>query len=85
MKCLIEQPSLDARDILQERFPAPKFVQAVEGGSQARFLMARVNPSRTHQNDTHIQNGQNVSSIVLTEDASLKVFMQALIRYAVAS
>merc|ERR1712194_881480 len=36
VKALIEQPALDDRDILTERFPVPKLIQTSEGGSQAR-------------------------------------------------
>lgn len=87
IKTLIEQPALDAKDILTERFPTPKFIQTSDGGSQARFLLCRVNPSRTHSSgDNGGGGGQaGASSIVLTEDASLTVFMQTLIRYAVSS
>ena len=86
LKILIEQPSFDAREVLQERFPVPKFVQTTEGGSQARFLVTRVNPSRTltKDEDAHL-TGRAESSVVLTEDTSLKVFMQTLVQYAVQS
>ncbi|CAD7971601.1 unnamed protein product [Amoebophrya sp. A25] len=94
LKELLMAPATDAKQILDERFPVPKFIQTAEGGSQARFLMTRVNPSRTHTtDDKNNQNGTasfagattQESSVVLTDDASLRVFMQALIRYAVAS
>jgi len=80
----------DAKQILEDRFPVPKYVPTAEGGSQSRFLVNRVNPSRTHTlsnqaNGSYGAPPTQESSVVLTDDASLRVFMQALIRYAVAS
>eukprot|EP00392_Amoebophrya_sp_AT5.2_P015536 g15742.t1 len=87
---LLVAPSQDAKQILEDRFPVPKYVPTAEGGSQARFLVNRVNPSRTHTlsnqaNGSYGAPPTQESSVVLTDDASLRVFMQALIRYAVAS
>jgi len=90
LKELLLAPSQDAKQILDDRFPVPKFIQTAEGGSQARFLVNRVNPSRTHTVNNQANGSYGApptqeSSVVLTDDASLRVFMQALIRYAVAS
>lgn len=81
---LLQNPAQDAKDILEDRFPVPKFVQTYANGSQARFLAARVNPSKTHVTENGMP-GTHESSVVLTDDASLRVFMQALIKYAVQS
>ena len=35
---------------LQARFPVPRYVVTEAGGSQARFLLSKVNPSQTHNN-----------------------------------
>merc|ERR1719156_403212 len=48
-KQLIISPAEDAKKILSDRFPVPKFIQTNAGGSQARFLTSKVNPSQTHK------------------------------------
>jgi protein transport protein SEC23 len=64
-------------------------VECDQGGSQARFLLAKLNPSNTHQ--TQHQSGweqqQNFGGgeIIFTDDISLSVFMQHLAKLAVAS
>ncbi|KAJ1606218.1 putative Sec23 [Cryptosporidium canis] len=85
-KNLLLAPAEDAKSILQDRFPVPKFVQCHAGGSQARFLLAKVNPSATH-NTLSGATFDSVSdgSIVITDDVSLKVFMEHLIKLAVQS
>lgn len=40
----------DAQEILQTRFPMPRYIDTEHGGSQARFLLSKVNPSQTHNN-----------------------------------
>merc|ERR1712087_234115 len=77
-KALLQSPAADAKQILADRFPVPKFIQTNAGGSQARFVTSKVNPS----------NGGSVgsdSTAVITDDVSLKVFMEHLIRLAVQS
>jgi len=48
--------------------------------SEARFVMARLNPSVTH-NSTDQFGGQ----VIATDDVSLKVFMEHLSKLAVQS
>jgi len=85
-KALLVAPAEDAKQILNERFPAPRFVQTNAGGSQARFLTSRVNPSTTHNSNNAGGFGQaDNSSHVVTDDVSLKVFMEHLVRLAVQS
>ena len=43
-------PVDDAGEILAGRFPAPRYIDTEQGGSQARFLLSKVNPSQTHNN-----------------------------------
>lgn len=31
-----------------DRFPIPRYIDCDQGGSQARFLLSKVNPSTTH-------------------------------------
>lgn len=49
-KQLLQAPLDDAQEILQARFPMPRYVDTEHGGSQARFLLSKVNPSQTHNN-----------------------------------
>eukprot|EP00397_Hematodinium_sp_SG-2012_P003443 GEMP01003451.1.p1 GENE.GEMP01003451.1~~GEMP01003451.1.p1 ORF type:complete len:611 (+),score=96.99 GEMP01003451.1:487-2319(+) len=87
-KNLLIAPAEDAKAILAERFPVPKFIQTNAGGSQARFLLSKVNPSTTHQTEQaggYGNVGPELSSVVITDDVSLKVFMEHLIKLAVQS
>jgi len=85
-RALLQAPAEDAKQILNDRFPAPRFVQTNAGGSQARFLTSRVNPSTTHNSNNAGGFGQaDSSSHVVTDDVSLKVFMEHLVRLAVQS
>lgn len=47
---LLQAPVDDAYEILQTRFPMPRYIDTEQGGSQARFLLSKVNPSQTHNN-----------------------------------
>merc|ERR1712228_324493 len=80
-KELLTAPAEDAKRILEDRFPAPKFIQTNAGGSQARFLTSKVNPSATQASSSFGQD----TAVVLTDDVSLKVFMEHLIRLGVQS
>lgn len=82
-KALITAPAEDAKRILSDRFPVPKYMQTNAGGSQARFLTSKVNPSNTHNSSGGFVNGEG--SVVITDDVSLKVFMEHLIKLAVQS
>jgi len=80
---LLQAPADDAQEILQNRFPVPRYVQTEKGGSQSRFLLSRVNPSQTHNNQYMMGGGD--SSAILTDDVSLQVFMDHLKKLAVSS
>lgn len=84
-KQLLTAPAEDAKAILGDRFPVPKFIQTSAGGSQARFLTSKVNPSQTHNTMGGGFGGGTDSGIVITDDVSLKVFMEHLIRLSVQS
>eukprot|EP00127_Corallochytrium_limacisporum_P000551 Clim_evm7s18 gene=Clim_evmTU7s18 len=79
-KTLLEAPQEDAQDLLEGRFPVPRYVVCDQGGSQARFLLAKVNPSQTH-NNTYAYGGE---AAVFTDDVSLQVFMEHLKKLAVS-
>jgi len=82
-KQLLEAPVTDAAEILQSRFPVPRYITTEQGGSQARFLLCKVNPSQTHNNSMF--GGQDGGAPVLTDDVSLQVFMEHLKKLSVSS
>ena len=45
---LLAQPVADAAAAMATRCPSPRLVECDQGGSQARFLLAKLNPSATH-------------------------------------
>ncbi|MCL7036420.1 hypothetical protein MKW94_012382 [Papaver nudicaule] len=75
---LLEAPEIDAEQLVAERVPLPKLVKCDQHGSQARFLLAKLNPSIT-QNSTHTEG----SEIIFTDDVSLQVFIEHLQELAV--
>lgn len=78
----IKAPVEDANETLLERFPIPRYVETYHDHSQARFLLAKVNPSVTHNN---MGWGAENTAPVLTDDVSLQVFMDHLKKLAVSS
>jgi len=78
---LLQAPIDDAQEILQARFPVPRYVVTEAGGSQARFLLSKVNPSQTHNN--MINYSGESGAPVFTDDVSLQVFMEHLKKLAV--
>ncbi|KIH68911.1 Sec23/Sec24 beta-sandwich domain protein [Ancylostoma duodenale] len=80
-KQLLEAPVSDATAILQERWPMPRYIVTEYEGSQARFLLSKVNPSLTHNNPYASEGG----APVFTDDVSLQVFMEHLKKLASSS
>ena len=80
---LLAAPKADAGQILGKRFPVPRLVDCDQNGSQARFLLAKLNPSATYNSSG--QMGGGGSDIIFTDDVSLQVFMEHLKRLAVQS
>ncbi|XP_073495200.1 protein transport protein Sec23A [Phyllobates terribilis] len=80
---LLQAPVDDGQEILYSRFPMPRYVDTEHGGSQARFLLSKVNPSQTHSN--MYGWGQETGAPILTDDVSLQVFMDHLKKLAVSS
>lgn len=79
-KQLLDDPKQEAAELLVERFPLPRFIDTEEGGSQARFLYSKLNPSTTYNNQELVSNG----AVVLTDDVSLQVFMGHLQKLVVS-
>ncbi|KAK8779912.1 hypothetical protein V5799_018746 [Amblyomma americanum] len=82
---LLQAPEDDAQEILQTRFPMPRYIVCDQGGSQARFLLSKVNPSVTHNNAYNWGQQEAGGAPVLTDDVSLQVFMEHLKKLAVSS
>ncbi|KAJ6299004.1 hypothetical protein OIU76_020055 [Salix suchowensis] len=79
---LLQAPKDDAQMIIHDRFPVPRLVVCDQHGSQARFLLAKLNPSATYNNANDMAAG---SDIIFTDDVSLQVFFEHLQRLAVQS
>uniref|UniRef100_A0A2P2NI04 Protein transport protein SEC23 n=1 Tax=Rhizophora mucronata TaxID=61149 RepID=A0A2P2NI04_RHIMU len=78
LRKLLEAPEQDAEQLVSERVPPPKLIKCDQHSSQARFLLAKLNPSVT-QNSTYA----NGSEIILTDDLSLQDFIDHLQTLAV--
>ncbi|KAL8486931.1 hypothetical protein ACS0TY_023574 [Phlomoides rotata] len=78
---LLQAPHDDAQLIIRDRFPVPRLVVCDQHGSQARFLLAKLNPSATYNNANEMMNAG--SDVIFTDDVSLQIFVQHLQRLAV--
>lgn len=79
-KELLESPRHEIAELLVERFPIPRYIVCDQGGSQARFLLSRINPSATHATSSY---GAPSAQAVFTDDVSLQTFMDHLKKLAV--
>lgn len=81
-KELLEAPVADAQDLLTDRFPIPRYIVCDQGGSQARFLLSKLNPSTTHMSVSMYGSAQGAGAgqAIFTDDVSLQVFMEHLKR-----
>ncbi|KAL8227966.1 hypothetical protein R6Q57_015550 [Mikania cordata] len=77
---LLQAPLYDAEAIVKERFPVPRLVICDQHGSQARFLLAKLNPSATYNSDAPPMPG---GDILFTDDVSFEIFLDHLQRLAV--
>ncbi|MCO5577964.1 hypothetical protein L7F22_031801 [Adiantum nelumboides] len=79
---LLQAPHNDAAALAKERFPVPRLVVCDQHSSQARFLLAKLNPSVTHKSN---YGGLRGGDIIFTDDVSFEVFMEHLQKLAVQS
>ncbi|GKY98496.1 hypothetical protein MPSEU_000806700 [Mayamaea pseudoterrestris] len=77
-RALLEAPQSDAQLIMDARFPVPRYIVCDQHKSEARFLMAKLNPSVTHNSNLDGGGAQ-----VNTDDVSLRVFMEHLMKLSV--
>ena len=98
---LLAKPVADAAAAMARRCPTPRLVECDQGGSQARFLLAKLNPSATHATSDaggavgaggydaamggYGGEGGAGAEIIFTDDISMNVFMQHLAKLAVQS
>jgi protein transport protein SEC23 len=80
-RALLEAPQSDAQLIMDARFPVPRYIVCDQHKSEARFLMAKLNPSVTH--NSGLDNGGGGGAQVYTDDVSLRVFMEHLMKLSV--
>eukprot|EP01063_Lacrimia_lanifica_P015942 TRINITY_DN22592_c0_g1_i1.p1 TRINITY_DN22592_c0_g1~~TRINITY_DN22592_c0_g1_i1.p1 ORF type:complete len:790 (+),score=300.42 TRINITY_DN22592_c0_g1_i1:72-2372(+) len=72
-------PHRDMAAIVARRFPTPKITICDQNGSQARYLLNKLNPSDTQAPN----NGQGGDvQVIHTDDANLQTFMKQLKRLA---
>jgi protein transport protein SEC23 len=81
---LLSAPQAEAKEIAARRFPAPRLVDCDQNGSQARFLLAKLNPSATY-NSSNTGGAVPSSEVIMTDDVSLSVFVSHLQRLTVQS
>ena len=82
---LLAEPIAAARAIAAARCPTPRVVETDQGGSQARFLLAKLNPSATHTSAAGGgYGGDGGGEIIFTDDVPLSVFVDHLAKLAVA-
>jgi len=80
-RILLNRPKEDAQNIIKNRFPMPRFIECDQHTSQARFLLAAIDPVVTHTTINNMSRGE----VVFTDDVNLKVFMEHLKKLAVQS
>eukprot|EP00258_Populus_trichocarpa_P035752 XP_024451771.1 protein transport protein SEC23 isoform X1 [Populus trichocarpa] len=76
---LLQAPRDDTDEIIKERFPVPRLVICDQHGSQARFLLAKLNPSASYNSDSPLPGGD----VLFTDDASFEAFLDHLQRLVV--
>jgi len=80
-RLLLQAPKTDAETLIKNRFPMPRFIECDQHSSQARYLLASIDPSVTHMTGGTMAGGEPV----FTEDVNLEVFMEHLKKLAVQS
>ncbi|KAF9586167.1 GTPase-activating protein S23 [Lunasporangiospora selenospora] len=81
-KELLESPTGASQELLVDRFPIPRYIVCDQNGSQARFLLSKLNPSTTHVSGGQY-GGAVAGQAIFTDDVSLQVFMEHLKKLAV--
>mmetsp|Transcript_16153 Transcript_16153/g.34976 ORF Transcript_16153/g.34976 Transcript_16153/m.34976 type:complete len:765 (-) Transcript_16153:369-2663(-) len=77
---LLQAPQAEAKEVIRRRFPVPRLVDCDQQGSQARFLLVKLNPSSTYSSASPMS-----AEVINTDDVSLATFTEHLKRLAVQS
>jgi protein transport protein SEC23 len=77
----VKGPADIPQDLITDRFPLPRFIVCDAGGSQARFLLSKLNPSTTHTTGAWGGVGAQTAQTIFTDDVSLQTFMDHLMKY----
>lgn len=80
---------INLQELIQNRFPLPRYIVCDAGDSQARFLLSKINPSVPWNSvqpgmagsQYYCEQLQPNAQMVLTDDVSLQTFMEHLRRY----
>jgi protein transport protein SEC23 len=79
-RILMQLPAEDAAELMVDRFPIPRYLVTDSGKGNERILKAKVNPSPVPPGNSLVDSG-----VYISEDVSLKTFMDHLQRLAVQS
>ncbi|KAI5949541.1 hypothetical protein KGF54_005418 [Candida jiufengensis] len=82
-KNFLEAPKREALLVLTNRFPLPRFIDCDEGGSQARFLMAKLNPSTsyaTNVNHFYGYSSDRSNTDIFSDESSFQMFIDHIQR-----
>ncbi|KAJ2394846.1 GTPase-activating protein S23 [Coemansia sp. RSA 2603] len=79
LRLLLEAPVEEAQNLLVERMPVPRYIVCDQNGSQARFLVSKLNPSTSYNSANQYGGGE----AVLTDDVNFHSFLAALSGLAV--
>lgn len=82
IKMMLENPQEYAQSLLTERLPVPRFVSCDYGSGQERLIKCTVNPGESSGDRSNIKI---IEDGFKSDDVSLKVFMDHLIKKAVQS
>ena len=63
---------------MEDRFPVPRLIKTYYGHGHERYIKSRVNPSVNTVQNQNVESGNYI-----TDDASLKIFTDHLIKLAV--
>ncbi|KAM3130641.1 hypothetical protein pb186bvf_017233 [Paramecium bursaria] len=78
IKELLDTPFEDVKLIMEDRFPVPRLIKTYYGHGHERYIKSRVNPSVNTVQNQNVESGNYI-----TDDASLKIFTDHLIKLAV--
>jgi protein transport protein SEC23 len=79
-RILMQLPVDDSVELVADRFPVPRLLFTDSGKGNERILKAKVNPSPVAAGNSLVDSG-----VYISEDVSLKTFMEHLQRLAVQS